>query len=181
MQTHPDSLAAAAALVPGAVVAEPDEAGGDAASQCLTFTLGGEMFGLAIMAVKEIISYPALTPVPRMPDCVRGVMNLRGALVTVIDLARRLERLPAPITRRTCVVVVEVEEDGEPQILSIVVDAVNAVIEIPSADIAPAPAFGARIRPEFIAGVAKVDGRFIILLDIARVSATQDIAGAVSS
>ncbi|SNT10856.1 purine-binding chemotaxis protein CheW [Noviherbaspirillum humi] len=150
-----------------------------ASTQCLTFTLGGEVFGLAIMAVKEIISYPAPTPVPMMPDCVRGVMNLRGALVTVVDLARRLERTPAPLTRRTCVVVVETEESGEPQILSMVVDAVNAVIDIPQAEIAPAPAFGARIRPEFIAGVAKVEGRFIILLDIARVFSLAEIgAGA---
>ena len=135
-------------------------------TQYLTFTLGGEMFAIGILGVKEIIEYTSLTDVPMMNPCIRGVINLRGAVVTVMDLAVRFGRTPAPVTKRTCIIIVEVEEEGERQVIGVVVDAVNAVLEIADADIEPAPAFGAHISNDFIAGMGKINGRFVILLAI---------------
>ncbi len=135
-------------------------------TQYLTFTLGGEMFAIGILGVKEIIEYTSLTDVPMMSDCIRGVINLRGSVVTVMDLAVRFGRTPAPVTKRTCIIIVEVEEEGERQVIGVVVDAVNAVLEIADDDIEPAPAFGAHIRNDFIAGMGKINSKFVILLAI---------------
>jgi purine-binding chemotaxis protein CheW len=142
-----------------------------APTQYLTFTLGGEMFAIGILCVKEIIEYTSLTDVPMMSECIRGVINLRGSVVTVMDLSLRFGRASTPVTKRTCNVIVEIEEDGERQVIGVVVDAVNAVLEIADADIEPPPAFGARIRNDFIAGMGKINGRFVILLDIGQVFA----------
>jgi purine-binding chemotaxis protein CheW len=138
--------------------------------QYLTFQLGGEMFAIGILAVKEIIEYRGLTEVPMMPRHVRGVINLRGAVVPVLDPAARFGRVPAVPTRRTCVVVVEVAgEDGERQSVGMLVDAVSEVLEIPAGQIEPPPPFGTRIRTEYIAGVGKVRGRFVMLLAVGEV------------
>lgn len=137
-----------------------------APTQYLTFTLGGEMFAIGILAVKEIIEYTSLTDVPMMSSCIRGVINLRGSVVTVMDLSVRFGRPSTPVTKRTCIVIVEVEEAGERQVIGVVVDAVNAVLEIAASDIEPPPAFGTQIRNDFIAGMGKVNGRFVILLQI---------------
>ncbi|KTT15486.1 chemotaxis protein CheW [Pseudacidovorax intermedius] len=146
-------------------------------SQYLTFQLAGEMFAIGILAIREIIEYGELTTVPMMPPSVRGVINLRGAVVPVIDLQARFGRESTPVGKRTCIVIVEVEaEDGERQVLGIVVDAVSEVLDIAAADIEPAPAFGARIRADFIQGMGKVRGRFVILLDLAHVLAGDELA-----
>ena len=143
--------------------------------QYLTFLLGGEMFAIGILRVKEIIGYGGLTEVPMMPECIRGVINLRGAVVPVMDMQARFGKASAPISKRTCIVIVEVEANGERQDMGVVVDAVNAVIEIAGSDIEPAPAFGARIHTDFIEGMGKVDGRFVILLDVNEVLSTDEI------
>lgn len=133
--------------------------------QYLTFQLGGEMFAIGILAVKEIIEYRGLTEVPMMPRHVRGVINLRGAVVPVLDPLARFGRPTSEPTRRTCVVVVEVAApDGERQAVGMLVDAVSEVLEIPADQIEPPPPFGTRIRTDFIAGVGKVRGRFVMLL-----------------
>jgi purine-binding chemotaxis protein CheW len=139
--------------------------------QYLTFLLGGESFGIGIMAVKEIIEYGGVTDVPMMPESIRGVINLRGAVVPVMDLAARFGRPPAVPGKRTCIVIVELETHGEHQVMGVVVDAVSAVLDIPSSDIEPAPSFGTRIRGDFIAGMGKVNGKFVILLDVDEVLA----------
>jgi purine-binding chemotaxis protein CheW len=139
-------------------------------SQYLTYTLGAEMFAIGILHIKEIIEYGALTAVPMMPGFIRGVINLRGAVVPVIDLASRFGGQPTETTRRTCIVIVELRlPDGETRVLGVVVDTVSAVLDIAASDIEPAPAFGTRIRTDFIAGMAKVGGKFVILLDVDRV------------
>jgi purine-binding chemotaxis protein CheW len=140
-------------------------------TQYLTFTLGGETFAIAILGVKEIIEYTSLTDVPMMSDCIRGVINLRGQVVTVMDLSVRFNRPSTPVTKRTCIVIVEIEDEGERQVIGVVVDAVNAVLEIADSDIEPPPAFGAHIRNDFIAGMGKINGRFVILLAIGQVFA----------
>lgn len=144
--------------------------------QYLTFALGSEMFAVGTLSVKEIIEYGHLTVVPMVPDFIRGVINLRGAVVPVIDLGARFGRTEKKVTRRTCIVIVEVPNDDGTQDIGVVVDSVSEVLEIPASDIEPAPAFGARIRSDFISGMGKVNGRFVILLDVGRVLSLDEIA-----
>jgi purine-binding chemotaxis protein CheW len=134
-------------------------------NQYLTFMLDGELFALGILAVKEIIEYHSLTVVPMMPDWVRGVINLRGAVVPVLDLSIRFGRRSTQVTKRTCVVIIEIAAGGERQVVGVVVDSVSQVLDIPSSEIEPPPKFGAKIGPEFIQGMGKVGGKFVILLD----------------
>lgn len=145
--------------------------------QYLTFDLGGEMFAVATRYVREIMEYGRLTTVPMMPAFICGVINLRGAVVPVIDLGVRFGGARTEINRRSCIVIVEsVDGVGATQILGVVVDAVSEVLEIPSGDIEPAPAFGAKIRTDFIAGMGKVAGRFVILLNLGKVLSVDEIA-----
>jgi len=145
--------------------------------QYLTFMLGGEMFSIGILCIKEIIEYAGLTEVPMMPACIRGVINLRGAVVPVMDLSSRFGKPSTAVTKRTCIVIVEVTNDEhERQDMGVVVDAVNAVLEIPACEIEPAPAFGSRIRTDFIEGMGKVNGKFVILLNVNRVLSVDEIA-----
>lgn len=144
--------------------------------QYLTFALGSEMFAVGTLSVKEIIEYGQMTVVPMMPDFIRGVINLRGSVVPVIDLAARFGRGETAVTRRTCIVIVEVPNEESTQDIGVVVDAVSAVLEIAPADIEPVPAFGAKIRSDFIAGMGKVAGRFVILLEVGKVLSIDEIA-----
>lgn len=144
--------------------------------QYLTFMLGGEMFSIGILGIKEIIEYAGVTEVPMMPTCIRGVINLRGAVVPVMDLSSRFGKPSTPVSKRTCIVIVEVTGDAQQsQVMGIVVDAVNAVLEIPASEIEPAPTFGAKIRTDFIEGMGKVNGKFVILLNINRVLSTEEL------
>jgi purine-binding chemotaxis protein CheW len=148
----------------------------DEHDQYLTFRVRDETFAMGILAIKEIIEFGSLTPVPMMPACVRGVINLRGRVVPVIDLAVRFGREPTAPHRRTCVVIVEAGAEGEQQDIGVMVDGVNQVIEIPAHDIEPAPGFGAKVRPEFIAGMGKLDSDLVIIIDVARVLSADDLA-----
>ncbi|HEY1148296.1 MAG TPA: chemotaxis protein CheW [Pseudoduganella sp.] len=141
--------------------------------QYLSFMLGGEMFAMNILSVREIIEYAGATEVPMMPPCVRGVINLRGAVVPVLDLAVRFGRAPSQIGRRSCIVIVE----AEGIVIGVLVDAVNAVLDIDPADVEPAPSFGARLRNDFIVGVGKWNGRLVILLNMDAVLALEEIVG----
>lgn len=147
-----------------------------APSQYLTFTLGGELFALGILCVREIIEYGQLTPVPMMPPSILGVINLRGAVVPVIDLRVRFGDGATCIDQRTCIVILEVERGELTQVIGVVVDAVNAVLDIPTGDIEASPNFGRRIRTDFILGMAKVEGRLVLLLDIGHVLSAEDMA-----
>lgn len=151
-------------------------ASNDTPQQYLTFSLGGEVFALGILNVKEIIEFGNVTEIPMMPVFIRGVINLRGAVVPVIDLAARFGGNSSAISRRTCIVIVELEAEEGKQDLGVIVDAVNEVLEIPRADIEPPPSFGAKIRADFIQGMGKVDGRFVIILSVERVLSTEEIA-----
>ena len=146
------------------------------ARQYLTFLLGGEMFAIGILNIKEIIEYGSLTEVPMMPEFIRGVINLRGAVVPVVDLSARFGRKRTDITRRTCIVIIEVETDGEKHDVGVVVDSVSEVLEIPAGEIEPAPSFGAKIRADFIAGMGKVNGKFVIILSVNNVLSLDDLA-----
>ncbi|KAB2970101.1 chemotaxis protein CheW [Zoogloea sp.] len=143
--------------------------------QYLTFTIGGEMFAVETLSVKEIIEYGQVTCIPMMPASIRGVINLRGSVVPVIDLKARFGGRPTEATRRTCIVIIELDDD-EHQVVGIVVDTVSEVLEIPAADIEAPPAFGARIRADFIRGMGKIEGRFVILLDVHAVLSTDELS-----
>ena len=149
---------------------------GQEMQQYLTFMLDGEVFAIGILHIKEIIEYGQLTTVPMMPGFIRGVINLRGAVVPVVDLASRFGGKPGVVTRRSCIVILEMEVGDETQVIGVVVDAVNEVLEIAGADIEPPPSFGARIRTDFIAGMGKVGDRFVILLNADRVLSVDEMA-----
>lgn len=145
--------------------------------QCLTFLLGDEAFALDIRSVREIIQHGHMTPVPLMPEFVRGVINLRGAVVPVIDLRTRFGRSAAVIGKKTCIVIFDSVRDGERVELGLLVDAVSEVIDIPAGEIEPPPSFGASVRRDFIMGMGKVASRFVIILDPARAFDVEEMAG----
>lgn len=138
------------------------EAGG---AQFLTFLLGREVFAMDIRTVREIIQYGPMTTVPLMPDFVRGVINLRGAVVPVIDLHARFGRPAATVGKKTCIVIFDAVRDGERVELGLLVDAVSEVIDIAADQIEPPPNFGTSVRRDFIQGMGKVASRFVIILD----------------
>ncbi|MGK3272494.1 chemotaxis protein CheW [Comamonas kerstersii] len=137
--------------------------------------LGNDAYAIGILSIKEIIEYITMTEVPLMPACVRGVINLRGAVVPVMDLQVRFGQTPSPVTKRTCIVIVEVLGPEGQQVMGVVVDAVNEVLDIDASDIEPPPAFGTRIRTDFISGMGKVRGKFVILLNVNRVLDLDDL------
>ena len=172
MGTAPPALLAAAHT--GAPASEQQQ-------QYLTFTLAEEMFAIGILSIREILEYGQLTEVPMTPPFIRGVINLRGAVVPVIDLAVRFGRQPREVTKRTCIVIIETAADGtngagQTQQMGIVVDAVSEVLEIPPSEIEPPPAFGARIRIDFIKGMGKIAGKFVVILDVNRILSLNEVA-----
>jgi purine-binding chemotaxis protein CheW len=175
------SAATAATAAPQRAVAETGGAVASAAAahlgpqQYLTFMLGGEVFAIGILAIREILEYTAPTQVPMMPAYLCGVINLRGAVVPVLDLAIRFGRPGSEPGKRTCIVIIEVAAGDELQQMGLLVDAVNAVVEIAPAQIEPPPAFGTRVRTDFILGMGMVEARFIILLDVRNLLAAGEL------
>jgi len=135
----------------------------------LTFTLAAEEYGISILKIKEIIGMLPITAVPRTPGFVKGVINLRGKVIPVIDLRAKFALPEAPYTERTCIVVVETSAGGGKILMGIVVDAVSEVLAIKAKDIENAPVFGARLDTEYILGMAKTEKGVRILLEIDRV------------
>jgi purine-binding chemotaxis protein CheW len=159
------------------VAAAKSNTGGGDTHQYLTFTLGSEMFAVGILNVKEIIEYGNLTEIPMMPAFIRGVINLRGAVVPVVDLAARFSSGKiSTVQRRTCIVIVEVTQEDAAHDIGIMVDAVSEVLEIRADEIEPPPTFGARIRADFIAGMGKVNQKFVIILEIQKVLSVDEMA-----
>ncbi len=144
--------------------------------QYLTFTLGNELFAIGILHIKEIIEYGTPTPVPLMPPFIHGVINLRGAVVPVIDLSVRFGKARSDIGRRTCIIILEMELEGHIQDIGVIVDAVSAVLDIPASEIEPPPAFGSRIKADYILGMGKLGERFAILLNVRRAFSMDEMA-----
>lgn len=132
----------------------------------LTFSLAGEEYGIGILKVKEIIGMMAVTSVPQTPDFVKGVINLRGKVIPVIDLRLRFGIEPEEYTERTCIIVVEISSSSGKVVIGIVVDSVSEVLNIKGEDIEDTPAFGTRLNTDYILGMAKMDKGIKILLDI---------------
>lgn len=145
-------------------------------SQYLTFSLGDEVFGMDIRTVREIIQVSPMTSVPLMPAFLRGVINLRGAVVPVIDLHARFGRPAARLSKKSCIVIFDAMRDGDRVELGLLVDAVSEVVDIPAADIEPTPDFGTAVRRDFILGMGRRDQRFVVLLDPDRAFDVEDMA-----
>lgn len=150
-------------------------------NQFLTFTLDQEIFGLEIDKVREVLDYTVLTKVPQTPDFMRGVINLRGSVVPVVDM--RL-KFGLPMTQRTvntCIIIVEVDLNGETTVLGALADSVREVIDLNVSDIEPAPKIGTRLNTEFIKGMGKVEEKFSILLDFDRVFSPEELSQVIDT
>jgi purine-binding chemotaxis protein CheW len=134
--------------------------------QFLTFFLADEEYAINIQRVKEIIEYSTVTKVPKVPEWIRGVINLRGNVVPVVDLAVRFGLAESPVTKATCIVIVEVEQDSERTVMGVIADAVNQVIDLTPKDIEEPPEFGTRVRLEYLFGMGKLGKKFALILNI---------------
>lgn len=150
-------------------------------SQYLTFTLGNELFAVPIAPIREIIEFPGLTEIPMTPAFLRGVINLRGAVVPVIDLSLRFGRAATQVGRRTCVVIVEVPHEEGLQPVGVIVDTVSAVLDVEDASIDQRPGFGTGLRTDFVAGMLNLGGKFVVVLDMNNVLSSDELEQLVSS
>ncbi len=141
----------------------------------LTFTLDAETYGITLKRVMEILEYQPVTLVPGAPPSIRGVVNLRGSVVPVVDLAGKFGLQTSPVTKWTCLVVVQTNLGGDSTLLALVADAVNDVIPFAGDDIAPPPAFGTRVRLEYLLGLGKAEGSLVLLLDADRVLSLEEL------
>jgi len=143
--------------------------------QYLTFFLEDEEYAVNIQRVKEIIEYTTVTKVPRVPQWIRGVINLRGNVVPVVDLAVRFGLEERPVTKTTCIVIVEVQQDSERTVMGVIADAVNQVIDLAPKDIEEPPAFGTRVRLEYLFGMGKLGKKFALILNVDTVLSTAEL------
>ncbi|HVT88093.1 MAG TPA: chemotaxis protein CheW [Tepidisphaeraceae bacterium] len=141
----------------------------------LTFALGKEQYGLAILKVRELIGYMDLTCVPRMPAHVKGVINLRGQVISVIDLRTKFGMEPVARTEETCIIIVEIEDNGRRMPCGLIVDRVSEVLNITNESIEDPPSLGKSVRMDFIVGMGKVGETVKILLDIDKVLSNADV------
>lgn len=148
----------------------------DEANQYLTFSVAEERLAMPIDAVQEIIETPRITQVPMTPGHIRGVINLRGNVVPIVDLAARLNRGTATLSKRSCVVVVEVEAHRGSYVFGMLVDEVKNILDIPRQDIRPAPTFGSDISTDFIQAMGRVEDVFVIILAINHVLSLRELA-----
>jgi purine-binding chemotaxis protein CheW len=144
---------------------------------CVTFILGGDLFAIEIGFIREIVEFEGITRVPMMPDFVRGIINLRGAVVPVIDLSVRFGRGDTAIKTSTCVAILSLPNaDARFNEVGVLLDAVCEVLEIPNTDIDPTPTFGSNIRGDFIQGIATINDKFAILLDVCRALSVKELS-----
>lgn len=144
--------------------------------QYLTFKVLGEQYAVSILDIKEIIEVTQMTRVPMALAAVRGVMNLRGNVAPVIDLAERFHASPTRMDRRSVILVVQIDVEGEKQVMGMLAEEVNEIVEIQEDHFQPPPEFGAGIRQSFIRSMAQVDGRFIVMLDLGRVLSIDELS-----
>jgi len=149
-----------------------------ATKQYLTFRLGDGVFALDIARVREVLDFTTVTKVPRMPDFLRGVINLRGSVIAVADLGLKLGMAMTERSVNTCVIIAEIEVDGKTTLLGALADSVQEVIELDADALQPVPRIGARLNTEFIQGIGKQNDRFIIVLEIDKVFSSEEISQA---
>jgi purine-binding chemotaxis protein CheW len=141
----------------------------------LTFVLAGEEYGIGILKVKEIIGIMAITTVPQTPAYMKGVINLRGKVIPIVDLRVKFGMDAIDYTEKTCIIVVEIANSGQKVMIGVLVDCVSEVLNIKGGDIEDAPNFGSRLNTNYILGMAKTGGRVKILLDIDRVLSVEEM------
>ncbi len=151
------------------------------AAQYLMFSLGEEAFATSIQSIREIIEYPGLTGIPLTPEFLRGVINLRGAVVPVIDLSVRFGRSKTAIGNRTCIVIVEAQANEDRHLVGVIVDGVTEVLEIEHGNVEQRPNFGAGVRSEFVAGMINKDERFIVALDMDKILSAEELEALIQS
>jgi purine-binding chemotaxis protein CheW len=137
--------------------------------QYLTFLLANEEYAISILKVKEIIEYDTVTTVPKTPKWIRGVINLRGSVVPVVDLGARFGMGDQPVTKTSCIVIVEEHFENQTTLMGVMADAVNQVMDIAAGEIQEVPAFGTRIELEYLLGMAQLGKKFVLLLDIDKI------------
>ena len=145
-------------------------------TQFLTFILDEELFALDISKVREVLDFTTITKVPRTPDFMRGVINLRGSVVPVVDMRMKFGMTKTEKTVNTCIIIVEISLDGETAILGALADSVQEVMDLEPGQIEPAPKIGTRLKTDFIRGMGKHGEQFIIILDIDKVFSAYEIA-----
>jgi len=146
------------------------------AGKYLTFTLANEEYGIGLLKIKEIIGMMSITTVPRTPEFVKGVINLRGKVIPVVDLRLRFGMEAIDYTERTCIIVVEIEGESGSVMIGIVVDSVSEVLNIKGEEIEETPTFGTKLNTDYILGMAKMEKSVKILLDMDRVLNSQEVA-----
>jgi purine-binding chemotaxis protein CheW len=156
-------------------------AGGDGTDQFLTFMLAGEEYAVDILRVQEIKGWDAVTNIPNTPEYIRGVMNLRGTIVPIIDMRLRFNLQPMEYGPTTVVIVLKVINESKSRIMGVVVDGVSDVYNIPKEEIKEAPDFGADVHTDFIKGLATVDEKMVIILDIDRMLNTSELTAVDSA
>jgi purine-binding chemotaxis protein CheW len=149
-------------------------------TQYLSFIVAGEEYALGILRVKEIIEYDTVTRIPGTPAWVRGVFNLRGSVVPVVDLSVKLGMAPSALSRWSCIVVVEVKLGGEYVVLGLLSDAIGQVVELSPEDVVPPPAFGTPVHVDYLLGMGRLGAskKFVLLLDIDKVLNSQEVLAA---
>jgi len=145
-------------------------------SQYLTFELEDEVFALDIAKVREVLDFTLIAKVPQTPDFMLGVINLRGTVVPVVDMRLKFAMTPTETTVNTCIIIVEIEIDGENNVLGALVDSVQEVMDLDPDQIEPAPRIGTRLNTKFIKGMGKRDNHFIIILDIDKIFSSDELA-----
>ncbi len=144
-------------------------------TQFLTFSLADDVFAINVVKAREVLDFSKVTQVPQTPDYMLGVINLRGSVVPVIDMRRKFNMIETDRTRNSCIVVVEVDVDGEAVTVGALVDSVSEVIDLNPSQIEPPPRIGTRLNTEFIKGMGNLDDRFVIILDIDKVFSVDDL------
>jgi len=143
--------------------------------QYLTFLLAGEEYAISILQVKEIIEYDTVTTVPKTPKWIRGVINLRGSVVPVVDLGVKFGMEERAVTKTSCIVIIETRFEGQNATIGIVADAVSQVMDLAADDIRPVPEFGTRIKVDYLLGMAQLGKKFALLLDVDKVLSTDEL------
>ncbi len=144
-------------------------------AQHLTFLIGEEEYAVGILQVKEIIQYDTVTRVPKTPPWVHGVINLRGGVVPVVDLAVKFGLPGTRVTGSTCIVITEVELEGELTVMGLLADSVSEVITLRPEDVEPAPAFGTGVQTDYLLGMGKIGKKLVLMLDVDKVLSTEEI------
>ena len=143
--------------------------------QYLTFMIGAEEYAVSLLKVKEIIEYDTITEVPKTPEWVRGVINLRGSVVPVIDLAVKFRQSPSVAGKLTCIVITEVECEGEATVMGVMADSVRQVIDLKPEEIEEPPTFGTRVKVDYLLGMARAGKKFCLILDTEKVLSTDEL------